>query len=391
MKNLASILCVLTLLISCKSTDYLIEKGGEDVAFEKIMSDIESSPHLSERDIQSIEKNLEKLWEREQEQLSHLRAQADSNNKWNALYEVTKKLSERHSRLAKVSPLQDKSKSYTVYLDDKEIRSDIIKSKEELTTVYLKEAEFFLNESKISKFANPKSRTAARYAFAYLDKIEQINPNLSLIERKKKEALELGKTVIQVSFDDASLDRIGHDNIHGILEQLDLKDDDWTKFVLSKNEAEKIHEKLEVSITNVVIGSDQEVKETGIIISGIALDNSNDQVRKNSLGNGSRISARSPIHSTVMRRSKDAHLEGTMSLYNLSSDEVLDTKELLVFFTFADQALIQNSSFNTIDRRFIDRHYNDPQSFPELADILSDFSETIAERIERYAYKVTKS
>ena len=325
MKNLTSVLLILTLLFSCKSVDSLIEQGDEDVVFENAIKDIESKSELSIKDIQKFEILYNKILANDHKRITGLLAQVDAHKKWNTLFVETKKTIERQKRIEAISPIQDISKTYTAKFNNAEVRSDVIKSIEELTSFFLKEATFFIEES-----IQTESKDAAKYAYNYLEKIESINPHLSVLSKYKNDAVILGRQTILVAFDEPSIGQIGEANVAYVLGQVELEESVWTHFVYQPDEVVAVDQMIQISIKGISIGQDQLVEESRV---------TRFSTNKVTLGGSTTITQVTPVFSNEVRKTKQANLKGSITLFDFGSNEVVLTKELDILFEF------NNSSF----------------------------------------------
>lgn len=405
MKGYVSICLILTLFFSCKSGDYLIEQGGGDIVFERSFNKINSSSDLSVRDVQNFEEAYEKVLINDHKQLSKLLKQSDSFNKWESLFSVTKNIQKRQRRLKAISPIQDKSKTYTAQLTNSSINDEVIKSIEALTSVYLKEALFFIKESR-----KAESRTSAKYAYEYLEKLELINPNLSVLSIYKNEALELGRKTVQIAFDEPSISQIGEDNIANILGQVELEESVWTHFVYQPDDAKAVDQMIQISIKGISIGQDQYIEE-----SRVTRFSSN----KVTLGGITTKTQVTPVFSNEVRKLKQANLKGSITLFDLGSNEVVSTKELDILFEFNNSSFAQNqsrsiSNINNSQTRYrplnilasVAAHrtpstvkspiaritpYDRTKIFPEYSDIVDVFSKDIVDQLESFVRKSVRS
>lgn len=398
MKNLTSVLLILTLLFSCKSVDSLIEQGDEDVVFENAIKDIESKSELSIKDIQKFEILYNKILANDHKRITGLLAQVDAHKKWNTLFVETKKTIERQKRIEAISPIQDISKTYTAKFNNAEVRSDVIKSIEELTSFFLKEATFFIEES-----IQTESKDAAKYAYNYLEKIESINPHLSVLSKYKNDAVILGRQTILVAFDEPSIGQIGEANVAYVLGQVELEESVWTHFVYQPDEVVAVDQMIQISIKGISIGQDQLVEESRV---------TRFSTNKVTLGGSTTITQVTPVFSNEVRKTKQANLKGSITLFDFGSNEVVLTKELDILFEFNNSSFAQNqsrsiSNINNFQTRYrplnllasVVAHrspstvkspiarltpYDRTKPFPEYSDIVDVFSEDIVDKLESF-------
>ncbi|HKK77737.1 MAG TPA: hypothetical protein VJ953_21845 [Saprospiraceae bacterium] len=364
------ILPVFLLLSGCASPEKLVDSGNYDQAIEVAMRRLAGKKKLKEKYVQALEEAFAKANNRDLAYAARLKRDGRVEH-WPDIYNHYRNIRLRQEKLAGLLPLADQ---YGVRAQVQFVKVEPLEreAREQAAAYYYDRALTLLAQ------ARRGDRQAARDAWTMLERTERYYRHFREKEQLQEEALALGTTFVLVDVENRAPVSIpnGFDEALLGLREGDLNSK-WRIFHTRPDERISYDYRVTLELVNLAVSPEQvrerRYQEAREIEDGwdYVLDK-NGNVAKDSLGNDLKEPRFVKIGVEVLEnyQTKEARILGRMSFYDLTSDRILDVREVQADALFEHYAATYRGDRRALSRESRRLIGNQPRPFPTDADML---------------------
>jgi hypothetical protein len=371
MKKLSAILFVSIMIMSCASSQKMLQKGQYDRAIDRSTEKLMKKPNNS-KELRVLQEAYELANMFDRERIDYLELEGRDEN-WVEIYEIYEQLNYRQSKVRRL-PTQIRSQ-FTFYNYDQEI----VNSKSAAADVSYKRGIELLDKG---------DKMSARQAYYEFDRAASIFPGYENVDQKLAQAhlsglnhalfmVENSSGMVLPQYFDTELKKV-------TLRDLNTR---WLNFDTQENSNIDYDYFLVLNITDIAYSPERIERrifnETKEIQDGLRyeLDN-NGNVKKDSLGNDIRVPNLVNVTAEVTEATqiKSAIVGGSLDIYELMSDQLVRTDNISVEALFRHKYGTFSGNKDALSEESAKIIGGRERSFPSNENMLMDAAELLKDR-----------
>ncbi|TXF89816.1 hypothetical protein FUA23_09015 [Neolewinella aurantiaca] len=374
------------LVTSCGSVEKLVESGHYEEAVRLAQNRLTGKQKKNPKFVLALETAFNKMIAQDMERARRMTVSGNPN--WAEIASVYDNIQRRQDALTPLLPLVDKN-GYQAEFRFARLDGLISEAEEKAAQQYYTEALNLLSEARIG------NKSAGRKAFVAFGRVEEYRANYRDTDALRAEARELGKVFVAVQMVNETGGYLPRNFEHELLRpEGPVLDDNWRFYDFTPVAGKEYDYTARIVIDNIQV-SPERVNERAYTDEKEITDgteyvlDANGNVAKDTLGNDITRPRLVVVRADVLEvlQTKTALVSGSLELFDLRSQRVVDRDELTAEAVFENYA----STFRG-DRRALSRDTrrylgNQPVQFPsdeslilEAADVLKP---RLTERLER--------
>lgn len=325
MKNISVILLISVMLISCASSQRMLQKGQYDRAIDRSTEKLMKKPNNSkELGVLQEAYELANMFDRERIEYLELEGRDES---WIEIYQLYEQLSYRQNKVRRL-PTQVRSQ-FTFYNYDQ----DIVESKSAAAEISYKRGLDFMQKG---------DKVSARQAYYEFDRASRIFPGYQDVDQKMAITHQMGLNhalflvennsgMVLPEYFDTELKKV-------TLRELNTR---WLSFDTQENSNIDYDYFLVLNITDIAYSPETIERriytESKEIQDGLRYEmDNNGNVKKDSLGNDIRVPNLVNVTAEVTeaKQLKSAFVGGSLDIFDLTTDQLVRTENISVEAVF---------------------------------------------------------
>ena len=384
MRNLYFIFMAITMFVSCRSIEKMVESGNYDEAFEFAIDKLAGKKNKETKYVKGLEKAFDELQARDESRIAYL-LQMPHDHLWSEIASTYERMNRRQNVLRPILPLVSED-GYRARFTFNDYSADIANAKN-------KAAKYtFDNAMEMIKDAEDGDKFAAQKAYELFAEVMKFDPNFENAREMRSLAYDLGLEHYGIEFlvtapgrSRAALDaEISRFNISGY-------NTFWRKYhridAFNESDFDGI---FSVSVDDIDFGTEREFVNQfdveKIITEGFrpVLDN-NGVAMKDSLGNVIKEAHKVKVKAFVseIRREKNAVLVGSIRYFAQNMDYAASTTPIQVNFNFSDNAADFRGDVRALDQNLVNLTKKRLLAFPDAYDVTSILGDKFFDEVKR--------
>ena len=325
MKKLSYLLIISFFLISCNSSQKMLERGQYDRAIDRATEKLMKKPNNSkELGVLKEAYELANMFDKERIEFQELEGREES---WVEIYELYEQLNWRQNKVRRL-PSQIRNE-FTFYNYD----SEIVESKMAAAEVSYKRGIDFLGQG---------DKMSARQAYNEFERAAQIYPGFEDVDQKLYESHQLGMNHA-LYFIENNSGMVLPEFFDVEMKKTTLKDlnTHWLNFDTYENENTEYDYFLVLNVTEIAYSPETVERriysESKEIQDGLRYElDENGNVKKDSTGNDIQVPNMVTVTAeiTESEQKKTAFVAGSIDIYDLRSDQLIRTESASVEAVF---------------------------------------------------------
>lgn len=371
MKYLSVVLLISVMLISCASSQRMLQKGQYDRAIDRSTEKLMKKPNNSkELGVLNEAYELANMFDRERIEYLELEGRDES---WIEIYQLYEQLKYRQNKVRRL-PTQIRSQ-FTFYNYDQ----DIVESKSAAAEISYKRGLDFMQKG---------DKVSARQAYYEFDRASRIFPGYQDVDQKMIITHQMGLNhalfmvennsgMVLPEYFDTELKKV-------TLRELNTR---WLSFDTQENLNVDYDYFLVLNITDIAYSSETIERriftESKEIQDGLRYEmDNNGNVKKDSLGNDIRVPNMVNVTAEVTeaKQLKSAFVGGSLDIFDLATDQLVRTENISVEALFqhlsgtftGNKEALSNDSARIVGGREV--------AFPSNENMLMDSAQLLKER-----------
>jgi len=371
MKNISVILLISVMLISCASSQRMLQKGQYDRAIDRSTEKLMKKPNNSkELGVLQEAYELANMFDRERIEYLELEGRDES---WIEIYQLYEQLNYRQNKVRRL-PTQVRSQ-FTFYNYDQ----DIVESKSAAAEISYKRGLDFMQKG---------DKVSARQAYYEFDRASRIFPGYQDVDQKMAITHQMGLNhalflvennsgMVLPEYFDTELKKV-------TLRELNTR---WLSFDTQENSNIDYDYFLVLNITDIAYSPETIERriytESKEIQDGLRYEmDNNGNVKKDSLGNDIRVPNLVNVTAeiTEAKQLKSAFVGGSLDIFDLTTDQLVRTENISVEAVFqhlsgtftGNKEALSNDSARIVGGREV--------PFPSNENMLMDSAQLLKER-----------
>ena len=381
MKKLSYLLIISFFLISCNSSQKMLERGQYDRAIDRATEKLMKKPNNSkELGVLKEAYELANMFDKERIEFLELEGREES---WVEIYELYEQLNWRQNKVRRL-PSQIRNE-FTFYNYD----SEIVESKMAAAEVSYKRGIDFLGQG---------DKMSARQAYNEFERAAQIYPGFEDVDQKLYESHQLGMNHA-LYFIENNSGMVLPEFFDVEMKKTTLKDlnTHWLNFDTYENENTEYDYFLVLNVTEIAYSPETVERriysESKEIQDGLRYElDENGNVKKDSTGNDIQVPNMVTVTAeiTESEQKKTAFVAGSIDIYDLRSDQLIRTESASVEAVFqhrygeftGNRKALTEETEEIIGGRAVPFPGNE-QMLMDATDLLKNRSKTVISRNRR--------
>ncbi len=381
MKALYFIL-IISLFISCRSVDKLIEKGNYDEAISLLVNKIAGKKNKKDEHLVSLENAFVKATKRDFNRIEFLKEKNESRD-YDEIYAIYSKMQKRQFIIEPLLPLVGKN-GYKPHFKLVNYNEDLIEYADKAFRYHYTEAKELLTHN---------SKVKARQAYLHLEQALYYNENVKDIDYLFEKALNKGSTFVSVehnnnirSFESWTLEE---EMISWPFFKLDKK---WLDFEYYSEEDVNIDYHVIIELNDIWISDNNQHTKSYSSSKQIQVQEEKWEVKesqdstKTSVSENKTITVKANISETF--RKKEAHLKSRIKFIDSRNDAVVYVHPIDIYEIFEGYS----NSFDG-DERAVDIILDSScESFPSdeemLMTMIEVFQVKVFDEIDKFDFNI---
>lgn len=367
MKNSLLLILIATIIVSCTSSEKLMNKGKYEAALRKSAKNIKKNPTKMD-EVYVFNESYDFLFKRDLNLVNNLKAEGNAAN-WERIYAVYRQMKERQHLANTLPPVGIK---ITQMDFDAEINNAKTNASE---YAYTKGMEYL----------NKNDRFEARKAYSEFLKVKKFDANFKDVNQKINEAKALGTTNVLFGLQNSAGMPLPESFIQNIM-SLDLNtyNKDWTHYDKYADTTKQYHYAVTLNIKLVEVTPDN-VKENNYTETKEVEDgwqyvlDANGNVKKDSLGNDIKVPKYKTISCQIkeVTQSKAARITGALEYFDLSTNQKIKSEPVTAEALFNHTYATANGDLNALKPATKNKLNIQPVPFPTSEALILQSAETI--------------
>lgn len=371
MKRYSVIFFLFLFVVSCTSSQKLLERGQYDRAIDKAVEKLQKKPGDSD-ELEVLKEAYELANMFDMERIEYLELEGNDDN-WLEIFALYEQLDRRQNKVRRL-PSQIRNQFTFVNYDEA-----IINSKSAAADVsYRRGLEYMERGDKESyRLAWAEFIRASELYTGYKDVDEKIEEAYSLGLNNTLFVAENNSGVMVPEYFETELSKI-------TLRDLNTR---WLNFDTFENENIDYDHLVVLNVTSIVFSPEsverQIIRESKEIQDGMTYAYDNDgNVRKDSLGNDIRVPNMVTVNAEVTEvlQQKSTFVGGTVDMYELYSDQLVRTDDLSVEFVFENRYGILSGDKRALSEELEEIVGGRELPFPSNEQMVMDSADLLKQR-----------
>lgn len=371
-------LAVIFMVMSCASSEKLLEKGRYDDAIEKAAKKLRKNPNDSD-ELYVLKEAYAQANMFDKQEIQFLEAENRDEN-WLEIYLLYSQL-ERRQDVIRSLPGSIRNQFALVNYDD-----EIIQSKEAAAEAMYQQGLDYLDRG---------DRRSARLAYNEFIGVTEIYPDYKDVNRLIEEARYLGTNFVLLQIENNS-NAVLPEDFAAELKKISLTDlnTQWLQYETYADTSRYYDYYVVVNIRQIDVSPEsvreQTYTESKEIQDGMkyVLDE-NGNVKKDSLGNDIRVPNMVTISAEVKEsiQHKEAVVAGSIDYVDLSTEQLMETEKISVTAVFEHFSAVVSGDKRALSEKSKEKVGSRPIPFPPDGAILMDAADLLKDRAKAIIYQ----
>lgn len=378
MKRYSLFIFLLAFIVSCTSSQKLLERGQYDRAIDKAVEKLQKKPGDSD-ELEVLKEAFELANMFDNERIEYLELEGNEDN-WIEIFELYEQLDRRQDKIRRL-PSQIRNQFTFVNYD-----RAIIDSKSAAADVSYRRGLEYMDRG---------DKESYRLAWAEFIRASELYPGYEDVDQKIEEALFLGlNNTLFIAENNSGM--MVPEYFTTELSRITLRDLNtrWLNFDTFENENISYDHLVVLNVSDIVFSPEsverQIIRESKEIQDGLKYEYDEDgNVKKDSLGNDIRVPNMVTVNAEVTEvlQQKSAFVGGSLDIFELETDQLVSTENLTVEFVFenrygtvsGDERALSDESAEIVGGREVPFPTNE-QMVMDSADLLKERARVIVRR-----------